>query len=93
MQLVQAKYERTELELELKMKKLEAKHQLLEEEPELERKMNRAAIENDYVRSNSAHDRSLFNRTPKKTDVSDGASIIDNLLTLYRSTPRFAATP
>ena len=63
MRLEQARFERRKLELEL-----EIKHQLLEEERELERKVKRTALENDYARSQStgARDKSPFNWTPKK---------------------------
>ena len=52
------------------MKKLETRHQLLEEERELERKVKRTALENDDARSQStgARDNSHFNWTPKKRD-------------------------
>ena len=95
MQLEQARFERRRLELEMQMKELETKHQLLEEERELERKVKRTALENDDARSQStsARDKSPFNWTPKKRDVSDWASRIDNLLTPDRSTARFEATP
>ena len=72
MRLDQARFERRRLELEMPMKELENKHQLLEEERELERKVKRTALENDDARSQStsARDKSPFNRTPKKRDVS-----------------------
>ena len=90
MQLEQAR-----LELEMQMKELETKHQLLEEERELERKVKRTALENDGTRSQttSAREKSPFNWTPKRRDVSDWASRIDNLLTPDRSTARFEVTP
>ena len=53
MQLEQAWFERRKLELEMQMKELETKHQLLEEQRELERKVRRTALENDDVRSQS----------------------------------------
>ena len=83
MRLEQAWFERRRLELEMQMKELETKHQLLEEERELERKVKRTALENDDGRSQStsARDKSPFKWTPKKTDVSDWASRIDKLLT------------
>ena len=83
MRLEQARFERRRLELEMQMKELETKHQLLEEERELERKVKRTALENDDARSQStsARDKSPSNWTPKKRDVSDWASRIDNLLT------------
>ena len=95
MRLEQARFERRKLELEMQMKELETKHQLLEEERELERKVKRTALENDDARSQStgARDKSPFNWTPKKRDVSDWASRIDNLLTPDRSTARFEVTP
>ena len=51
--LKQAIFERRRLELEMQMKELETKHQLLEEERELERKVKRTALENDDARSQS----------------------------------------
>ena len=95
MRLEHARFERRKLELEMQMKELETKHQVLEEERERERKVKRAALENDDARSVStgAQEKSPFNWTPKKKDVSDWASRIDNLLTPERSTTRFAVTP
>ena len=95
MQLEQARFERKRLELEMQMKELETKHQLLEEERELERKVTRTALENDDARSQStsARDKSPFNWTPKKRNVSNWASRIDNFLTPERSTARFEVTP
>ena len=95
MRLEQARFERRKLELEMQMKELETKHQLLEEERELERKKKRTALENDDARSHStgARDKSPFNWTPKKRDVSDWASSIENLLTTERSTACFEVTP
>ena len=51
--LEQARFEWRRLELEMQLKELETKHQLLEEERELERKVKRTALENDDVRSQS----------------------------------------
>ena len=51
--LEQARFERRRLELEMQMKELETKHQLLEEERELERKVKRTALENNDARSQS----------------------------------------
>ena len=95
MRLEQARFERWRLELEMQMKELETKHQLLEEERELERKVKRTALENDDGRSQStgAKDKSPFNWTPKKRDFSNWASRIDNLLTPERTTARFEVTP
>ena len=95
MRLEQARFERRRLELEMQMKELETKHQVLEEERELERNVKRTALETDDARfqSTSARDKSHFNWTPKKRDVSDWAVRIDNLLTPNRSTARFEVTP
>ena len=95
MRLEQARFERRRLELEMQMKELETKHQLLEEERELERKVKRTALENDDGRSQltGARDKSPFNWTPKERDVSDWASRIDNLLTPEQLTARFEVTP
>ena len=95
MLLEQARFERWKLELEMQMKELETKHQLLEEERELERKVKRTALENDDARSQSTgvRDKSPFNWNLKERDVSDRASRIDKLLTPERSTARFEVTP
>ena len=95
MRLEQARFERRRLELEMQTKELETKHQLLEEERELERKVKRTALENNDGRSQStgARDKSPFNWTPKERNISDWASTIDNLLTPERSTARFEVTP
>ena len=95
MRLEQARFERRKLELEMQMKELETEHQLLEEERQIERKVKRTALENDDALSQStdARDKSPFNWTPKKRDVSDWVSKIDNLLTPERSTACFEITP
>ena len=100
MRLEQARFERRRLELEMQMKELETKHQLLEEERDLERKVPkrpraRTALENDDARSQStsARDKSPLNWTPKERNVSDWANRIDNLLRPERSTARFEVTP
>ena len=95
MRLEQARFERKKLELHKQIKELETKHQLLEEEPELERKVKRTALEHDDVRSqsSSARDKSPFNWTPKKRADSDWVSRIHTLLTSDRSTARFEVTP
>ena len=73
MRLEQARFEWRKLELEMQMKELETKHHLLEGERELDRKVKRTPLENDDDRSQStsARDKSPFNWTPKKSDVSD----------------------
>ena len=79
----------------MQRKELETKHQLLEEERELEFEVKRTALENDDARSQStsARDTSPFNWTSKKIDVSDWACRIVNLLAPERSTARFETTP
>ena len=71
MHLEQARFERRRLELEMQMTELETKHQLLEEERELEPKVKKTALENDDARSQSAgaRNKSTFNSTSKKRDV------------------------
>ena len=71
MRLKRARFERRRLELEMQMKELETKHQLLEEDRKLERKLKRTALENDDARSQStaARDKSPFNWTLKKRDL------------------------
>ena len=49
MRLEQARFEWRRLELEMQMKELETKHQLLEEERELVRKLKRTALENGML--------------------------------------------
>ena len=95
MRLEQARFKRRKLDLEMQMKELETKHQLPEEERELERKVKRTALENDDGRSQSAgaRDKSPFNLIPKKRYVSDWASRIDNLLTPEQTTARYKVTP
>ena len=44
MRLEQARFDQRKLELEMQRKELETKHQLLEEERELERKVKRTAL-------------------------------------------------
>ena len=51
MQLEEARFERRRLELQMQMKELEIKHQLLEKERELERKVKRTAFEKNDARS------------------------------------------
>ena len=50
----------------MQMKELQTKHQLLEEESELERKVKRTALENEDVlsQSTSARDKSPLKWTP-----------------------------
>ena len=69
MRLEQAGFEQRKLELEMQMKELETKHQLMEEEREQELKVIRTALENDddaRSQSTDALDKSTFNWTPKK---------------------------
>ena len=95
MRLEQARFERSQLVLEMQMKELETKHDLLREERELERKVKRTSLEIDDVRSQlfGAREKSPFNWIPTKRDVSDRVSGIDNLLISDRPTARFEVTP
>ena len=63
MRLEQVRLERRRLELEMQMKKLETKHQLLEGEFELEHKVKRTTLESDDSRSQAtdSRDKSPFN--------------------------------
>ena len=94
LRLEQAQFDRRKLELEMQMKELETKHQLLEEERDLERKVKRTALENSDVRSQSttSRDKSPFNWTLKIRDVPDWASRIGKLPTPERSTTRYEET-
>ena len=57
---------RKRLDLEMQMKELEMQHQLREKERDLERQLQRTALEKDDLRSQStkARDKSSFNWTP-----------------------------
>ena len=92
MRLEQARFERRKLELEMQMRELKTKHQLMEEERELERKVKRTALENDDVRSQStgAQDKSPFNRNPKRREMSQTGPVEST--TPDRSTARFEVT-
>ena len=52
MGLEQSRFERRKLELEMQINELKTKHELLEKERELERKVKRTALENDDARPN-----------------------------------------
>ena len=77
------------------MKKLETKHQVLEEKRQMESKVQTTLVENDDNRSQSTSvlDKSTLNWTPWKRDVSNRAKGIYNLLTPNQSTPYFQGTP
>ena len=71
LRLEQARFERRKLELEMQMKELETKHQLLEQERELERKLKRTALENDDARSQSTGARDSHPSTgPQREEMS-----------------------
>ena len=80
MRLEQARFERRNLELEMKMKEMDTKRELLEEEHELELKVKITALENDDVSSlsTSARDKSPFNETSKKKHDADWFSRTDS---------------
>ena len=71
MRLEQARFERRMLELEMQMKELETRYQLLEVERELERKMKRTALENDDVRSQSTYAHPLNRQITLKLDTQE----------------------
>ena len=66
--LEQAPFKRRKLELEMQRNELESKHNLLEVELELKRKVKRTVEENEDVRSQStsARDKSPLNWSSKK---------------------------
>ena len=67
MRLEQARFGWRNLELEMQMKKLEIKHQLIEGERELERKVKRTVLESEDVRSQSTISRDIkFQLDPKE---------------------------
>ena len=95
---------KTKIRAKVKSNKVKTKHQLLEQERKLERKMKRTALENNDIlsHSNCLLNKSSFNWNPKIKDVSDGTSRIDNLETPDRPTAliettsdqdRFVASP
>ena len=70
------RFKQKRLELEMQTKELETKHQLLEEERELERKVKRTALENDDLRfqSTSARDKSRLTG-PKRIETPQTGTV------------------
>ena len=83
LQIDRAHFDRQRLELEMQMKELEMQHQLREKERDLERQLQRTALEKDDLRSQStkARDKSLFNCTRKGRDVSEWANSMKEMRT------------
>ena len=94
LQLEQARFQRRNFELEVQMRKLETKHQLLQEEREHERKAYETALEDDNFcfQSTIPRDKSSFNWNVKKRDVSVSSGKIDKLLSTNRSTAHIETT-
>ena len=88
-------FRRRKLELKMQMRVLETKHHLLEKNRELERGVKRTVLENDDFRSQStsAQDKSPFNWTLNRRDISEWNSRIDQLLAPDRSSALFEVTP
>ena len=79
----------------MQMKELEMQHQLREKERDLERQLQRTALEKDDLRSQStkACDKSPFNSTPKGRDVSEWANSMNDTRTPIRPRARFDVSP
>ena len=83
LQIERAQFDRKRLELEMQMKKLEMQHQLWQKERDLERQLQRTALEKDDLRSQSTkvRDKSPFNWTPKGRDISEWANSMNDTQT------------
>ena len=95
LQIEQAQFDRNRMELEMQMKELEMQHQLREKERDLERQLQRTALEKDDLRSQStkALDKSPFSWTPKGRDVLEWANSMNNTRTPIRPRARFDVSP
>ena len=95
LQIERAQFDRKRLELEMQMKELEMQHQLRQKERDLERQLQRTALEKDDLRSQStkARDKSPFNWTPKGRDVSEWANSMNDTQTPIRPRARFDVSP
>ena len=95
LQIERAQFDQKRLELEMQMKELEMQHQLRQKERDLERQLQRTALEKDDLRSQStkARDKSPFNWTPKRRDVSEWANSMNNTRTPIRPRARFDVSP
>ena len=95
LQIERAQFDRKKLELEMQMKELEMQHQLRQKERDLERQLQRTALEKDDLRfqSTKARDKSPFNWTPKGRDVSEWANSMNDTQTPIRPRARFDVSP
>ena len=95
LQIEQPQFDRKRLELEMQMKKLEMQHQLREYERDLERQLQRTALEKDDLRSQStkARDKSPFSWTRKGGDVSEWAISMNDTRTPIRPRASFDVSP
>ena len=95
LQIERAQFDRKRLDLEMQMKKLEMQHRLREKERDLERQLQKSALEKDDFRSQStkARDKSPFNWTPKGRDVSEWANSMNDTRTPIRPRARFDVSP
>ena len=95
LQIERAQFDRKRLDLEMQMKELEMQHQLREKEQDLDRQLQKTALEKDDFRSQStkARDKSPFNWTPKRRDVSEWANSMNDTRTPIRPRARFDVSP
>ena len=91
LQIERAQLDRKWLELEMQMKELEMQHQLREKERDLQRQLQRTALEKDELRpqSTKARHKSPFKWTPKVRDVSQWANSMNDMRTPSRPRARF----
>ena len=90
LQIERAQFDRKRLEIQ--RKELEMQHQFREKERDLERQLQKTALEKDDFRSQStkARDKSPFNWTPKGRDV---ANSMNDTRTPIRPRARFDVSP
>ena len=95
MQIERAQFDRKRMELEMQMKEIEKQHQLPQMKRDLERQLQRTALEKDDLRSQStkARDKSPFNWTPKGRDVSEWENSMNDTRTPIRPRARFDVSP
>ena len=95
LQIERAQFDRKRLEVEMQMKELEMQHQLRQKKQDLERQLQRTALEKDDLRSQStkARDKSPFNWTPNGRDVSEWANSMNDTATTIRPRARFDVSP
>ena len=95
MQIERAQFDRKRMELEIQMKELEMQHQLRQKKRDLERQLQRTALEKDDLRSQptKARDKSPFNWTPKGRDVSEWENSMNDTRTPIRPRARCDVSP